>query len=57
MTIEEQVNDGIKNAMKAHDKVRLETMRNIKKVILEADRKSTRLNSSHVKRSRMPSSA
>ena len=36
MTIEEQVNDGIKNAMKAHDKVRLETTRNIKKVILEA---------------------
>ena len=36
MTIEEKVNDGIKNAMKAHDKVRLETMRNIKKVILEA---------------------
>ena len=36
MTIEEQVNDGIKNAMKAHDKVRLETMRNIKKVTLEA---------------------
>lgn len=36
MTIEEQVNDGIKQAMKAHDKVRLETMRNIKKVILEA---------------------
>ena len=36
MTIEEQVNDGIKNAMKAHDKVRLETMRNIKKVIFEA---------------------
>lgn len=35
MTIEEQVNDGIKSAMKAHDKVRLETMRNIKKVILE----------------------
>ena len=36
MTIEEQVNEGIKNAMKARDKVRLETMRNIKKVILEA---------------------
>lgn len=35
MSIEEQVNEGIKNAMKAHDKVRLETMRNIKKVILE----------------------
>ena len=36
MTIEEQVNEGIKNAMKAQDKIRLETMRNIKKVILEA---------------------
>lgn len=36
MTIEQQVNEGIKNAMKAQDKVRLETMRNIKKVILEA---------------------
>ena len=34
MTIEEQVNEGIKNAMKSHDKIRLETMRNIKKVIL-----------------------
>ena len=31
MTIEEKVNEGIKNAMKAHDKVRLETMRNIKR--------------------------
>ncbi len=31
MTIEEQVNEGIKNAMKAQDKIRLETMRNIKK--------------------------
>lgn len=39
MTIEEQVNEGIKNAMKAHDKIRLETMRNIKKVILEAKTK------------------
>lgn len=39
MTIEEQVSEGIKNAMKAHDKVRLETMRNIKKVILEAKTK------------------
>ncbi len=36
MTIEEQVNEGIKNAMKAKDKIRLETLRNIKKVILEA---------------------
>ncbi|MEG0795532.1 MAG: GatB/YqeY domain-containing protein [Odoribacter sp.] len=39
MTIEEQVNEGIKNAMKAHDKIRLETMRNIKKVILETKTK------------------
>ena len=36
MTIEEQVSEGIKSAMKAKDKVRLETLRNIKKVILEA---------------------
>lgn len=36
MTIEEQVSEGIKSAMKARDKVRLETLRNIKKVILEA---------------------
>lgn len=36
MTIEEQVNVGIKDAMKAKDAVRLETLRNIKKVILEA---------------------
>lgn len=39
MTIEEKVNEGIKCAMKAQDKVRLETMRNIKKVILEAKTK------------------
>ena len=36
MTIEEQVNEGIKNAMKAKEKIRLEALRNIKKVILEA---------------------
>lgn len=36
MTIEEQVNQGIKESMKAQDKVRLEAFRNIKKVILEA---------------------
>jgi len=36
MTIEEQVNQGIKESMKAHDKVRLEAFRNIKKVIIEA---------------------
>lgn len=39
MTIEEQVNEGIKEAMKAREKVRLETLRNIKKVILEAKTK------------------
>lgn len=39
MTIEEQVSEGIKDAMKARDKVRLETLRNIKKVILEAKTK------------------
>lgn len=39
MTIEEQVNQGIKESMKAHDKVRLEAFRNIKKVILEAKTK------------------
>lgn len=36
ITIEEQVNQGIKDAMKAQDKVRLQTLRNIKKVMLEA---------------------
>lgn len=39
MTIEDQVSNGIKEAMKARDKVRLETLRNIKKVILEAKTK------------------
>lgn len=36
MTLSEQVNNDIKEAMKARDKVRLETLRNIKKVFLEA---------------------
>ncbi|MEG1935646.1 MAG: GatB/YqeY domain-containing protein [Rikenellaceae bacterium] len=36
MRLEEKINDGIKNAMKAKDKVRLETLRNIKKYIIEA---------------------
>lgn len=39
MTIEEQINNGIKEAMKAKDKVKLETLRNVKKVILEAKTK------------------
>lgn len=36
MAIFEDVNTGIKEAMKAKDKVRLEALRNIKKVMLEA---------------------
>jgi len=32
----DQVSNDIKEAMKAHDKVRLETLRNIKKVFIEA---------------------
>ncbi|MCD8202131.1 MAG: GatB/YqeY domain-containing protein [Prevotella sp.] len=36
MALFEQVSNDIKEAMKARDKVRLETLRNIKKVFLEA---------------------
>ena len=36
MTIFEQVNNGIKEAMKARDKGKLEALRNIKKVMIEA---------------------
>ena len=36
MDLFEQVNEDIKNAMKAKDKVALETLRNIKKFFLEA---------------------
>jgi len=36
MTLFEQVSEDIKAAMKARDKVRLDTLRNIKKVFLEA---------------------
>lgn len=36
MTIEEKINDGIKESMKSKDKIRLETLRNIKKHIIEA---------------------
>lgn len=36
MTIFDKVSEDIKSAMKARDKVRLETLRNIKKVFLEA---------------------
>ena len=36
MALFDQINEDIKSAMKARDKVRLETLRNIKKVFLEA---------------------
>ena len=36
MTLSDQISEDIKAAMKARDKVRLETLRNIKKVFLEA---------------------
>ena len=36
MRLEEQISEGIKNAMKAQDKIRLETLRNVKKYIIEA---------------------
>ena len=36
MTLFDQISEDIKAAMKARDKVRLETLRNIKKVFLEA---------------------
>ena len=36
MTLYDQISEDIKAAMKARDKVRLETLRNIKKVFLEA---------------------
>ena len=36
MTLYDKVSEDIKTAMKARDKVRLETLRNIKKVFLEA---------------------
>jgi Uncharacterized conserved protein len=36
MRIEDQINEGIKQGMKAQDKLRLETLRNVKKYIIEA---------------------
>ncbi len=36
MRLEEQINEGIKAAMKAQDKVRLAALRNVKKYIIEA---------------------
>ena len=40
-----------------NDKFRLEELEPYDKIILSPDRKSTRLNSSHIEESRMPSSA
>ncbi|NER00800.1 MAG: GatB/YqeY domain-containing protein [Cyanothece sp. SIO2G6] len=37
MSLKDQISDDIKTAMKARDKVRLETVRSIKKVILERE--------------------
>ncbi|PZV13461.1 MAG: glutamyl-tRNA amidotransferase [Leptolyngbya sp.] len=37
MSLKERISDDIKLAMKAQDKIRLETVRNIKKVILEKE--------------------
>ena len=39
MDLFEQISNDIKEAMKAKDKVRLETLRNVKKVFLEAKTK------------------
>ncbi len=36
MSLFDQISNDIKEAMKAHDKVRLEALRNVKKVLLEA---------------------
>ena len=37
MSLKDRVSDEIKTAMKAKDKLRLETVRNIKKVIIEKE--------------------
>ena len=41
MRLEEQISEGIKQAMKAQDKVRLATLRNVKKYIIEAKTATT----------------
>ena len=47
----------IANKLKPHDKEFLELVDKAIDILLKADRKSTRLNSSHWNKSRMPSSA
>lgn len=41
MNIENQINEGIKGAMKNREKIRLETLRNVKKYIIEAKTSGT----------------
>ena len=43
MRLEEQINEGIKNAMKAQDKARLTALRNVKKYIIEAKTAGTEI--------------
>lgn len=43
MRLEEQINEGIKNAMKAQDKPRLAALRNVKKYIIEAKTAGTEI--------------
>lgn len=43
MRLEEQINEGIKNAMKAQDKARLAALRNVKKYIIEAKTAGTEI--------------
>ena len=43
MRLEDQINEGIKNAMKAQDKARLAALRNVKKYIIEAKTAGTEI--------------
>ena len=43
MTLEEQISEGIKQAMKAQDKARLAALRNVKKYIIEAKTAGTEI--------------
>lgn len=44
MTLEEKISEGIKDAMKAKDAVRRDTLRNVKKYIIEAKTAGTSIN-------------
>jgi uncharacterized protein YqeY len=43
MSLEKQISQGIMDAMKAKDQVRLLTLRNIKKIIIEAKTAGTNI--------------